>query len=674
MHSIDWSIVAIVLAGVTYAAIKTNKYNKSVADFLSANRCAGRYLLAIAEGEAAMGAISVLALFEMWPKTGFTYQYWMQAVIPLSLLMTLTGFVHYRYRQTRAMTMAQFFEMRYSRKFRIFAGIVTWVSGVVNFGLFPVVGARFFENFCGFKSNIVLLGPLSLDLTLLLIMLVLLGLALLFTFIGGQIAVLVTDFWQGLFAMAMFILIIAFLWYKFSWSQMGESLVMVSEPGKSLIDPLDVGAKKDFGFSFFAVMMFFAVYNRMAWQGNQGYNSAAITPHEAKMSKVVGTLKYTAVLLGLTMMPIAAITYLNHPDYSDKAAAITAQISSSFPGDNILQGQMRVPITLSHILPIGLMGAFTAAMLGFFISTNNTQIHSWGSIFVQDVMCPLRKKPLTQKQHMLYLRLSIVGVTVFALFFGLLFPLKEYIWMFLAITGAIYLGGAGSVIIGGLYWKRGTTAAAWTAMITGAVIAVGSIALRILWEHIPWLVERWGTTFPINSQMMSFCASLCAVIVYVVISLLSKDPKVNMDRLLHRGKYAVKEEEEELKKKATKEKKIGRLWKVIGVNSHEFSKVDKGLFVFLFCLSSFWVLGFGITVTLGIIGWMNQERWLHWWLFIMMVWFGVGLAGVIWVMIGGLIDLKKMYARLATQERNELDDGRVNEQFKYDDESDLENK
>jgi len=29
------------------------------------------------------------------------------------------------------------------------------------------------------------------------------------------------------------------------------------------------------------------------------------------------------------------------------------------------------------------------------------------------------------------------------------------------------------VIIGGLYWKKGTTAAAWSALITGSIVAVG---------------------------------------------------------------------------------------------------------------------------------------------------------------------------------------------------------
>ena len=55
-----------------------------------------------------------------------------------------------------------------------------------------------------------------------------------------------------------------------------------------------------------------------------------------------------------------------------------------------LVGQQKVPITLSHVLPAGLRGAFAAAMLGFFISTHTTYLHTWGSILIQDVVIPLK--------------------------------------------------------------------------------------------------------------------------------------------------------------------------------------------------------------------------------------------------------------------------------------------
>jgi SSS family solute:Na+ symporter len=397
----------------------------------------------------------------------------------------------------------------------------------------------------------------------------------------------------------------------------------------------------------------------MAWQGTQGYNCAALTPHEAKMSKVISGLRGTMITLGLTLIPLAAITYLNHPEFTSQAAAVNQELSSLYPDDATLQTQMRVPLVLSHILPVGLIGAFTAAMIGFAISTHNTYLHSWGSILIQDVICPLRKNPLSQKRHMFYLRTSIIAVAVFAFIFGLIFPLQEYIYMFFQITGAIYLGGAGSAIIGGLYWKRGTATAAWVSMIAGSVVAASTIVLRIVWADIPFLVERWGPVFPMNSQVMSFFAALIGIGCYVTISLLSKDPNVNMDRLLHRGQYALKEEEDEIKARVKKEEKVGRFWRFIGVNSHEFTKVDKGLFLYTFCMSMYGILGFAATLILGLIGWMTDQRWLTWWLISLGVWLAIGTVGVVWVGIGGLVDLKKMYHRLATIKRNVLDDGRV---------------
>ena len=659
MTWMDWSIVAGLMVFVTYTAITTEKYTKSVADFLAANRCAGRYLLGTASGMAVLGAVTIIAGFEVFTRTGFTRQYWTWLTVPIGIVITLSGFVVYRYRATRAMTMGQFFEMRYSRKFRIYAGTLAWFSGVVNFGLFPGIGARFFINFCGLTNYPITVGSLEINLTLAAVMFVLIGIALYFTFTGGQIAVLVTDFWQGFFCTILFFVLIAFIWFKFPWSSISEGLVFASKPGDSLFNPMDISGKKDFNFTFFAIMWFFTFYNFMAWQGTQAYNCSASTPHEAKMSRIVGGLRSMVINVGVILLPLAAITVLYHPDYADKAAHVQEQLQTAFPGNDTLQTQMRVPVTLKNILPVGLLGGFAAAMLAFFVSTNNTYMHSWGSIFIQDVFCMLRKKPLSQKQHLWFLRLSILFVAVFAFFFSLLFPLQEYIWMFFVITGAIYLGGAGSVLIGGMYWKRGTTAAAFSAMTVGSVLAVSAIMLRIVWPHIPYLVEKIGSELPYNSQVVSFWVAVSAIITYVVVSLLSKKPSVNMDRLFHRGEYTVKEEENELEARGAEHKPVGRLWKLIGVNSHEFSRLDKGLFIYVVILSIFWVSSFVILLLLALTGRMTDQRWLGWWRIVIYIEVLIAIVGGIWVSIGGLLDLRKMYRQLATVRRNALDDGRV---------------
>jgi len=659
MSWIDCLIVVSLMVFITYTAFTTKKHTRSVADFLSANRCAGRYLLGTAEGMAGMGAISIIAVFEIFTRTGFTQLFWYNVTLPIGLVMALSGFVIYRYRSTRAMTMAQFFEMRYSRKFRVYAGILAWVAGVVNFGIFPSVGARFFINFCGFPNYFVTVGPLDINLTLAAVMLVLIGIALYFTFTGGQIAILVTDFWQGFFSTILFLILVVFIWFKFPWSRMGEALVLASSPGDSLFNPLDIGDKQDFNFTFFAITWFFMVYNCMAWQGNQGYFCSAVTPHEAKMAKIVGGLRGILIQVGLMLLPLAAVAILYHPDYAGKAAMVNEQLQNSFPDNNTLQTQMRVPMVLKNILPVGLLGGFAAAMLAFFISTNNTYMHSWGSIFVQDVVCVLRKKPLSQKQHLWYLRVSIIFVAVFAFFFSLLFPLQEYIWMFFVITGAIYLGGAGSVIIGGLYWKRGTAAGAWSAMTVGCVLAVSTIVLRAAWPHIPYLVEKVGPEFPYNSQVISFWAAVVAIATYVVVSLLGRKPSTDMDKLFHRGKYALAEEEKELEARGAKHKPVGRFWKLIGVNSHEFSKVDKGLFIYLVTTSSFWVGSFIILLSLGLTGRMTDRYWIKWWKIMVCIQIVIAFVGGIWVSAGGLFDLRKMYRRLGAIRRNALDDGRV---------------
>ena len=97
-------------------AYSTKKYATGVADFLTANCCAGKYILAMGDGMATLGAISFVAFFQLYYEGGFTPIWWESIRLPPYLFVAITGWVIYRFRKTRAMMIGQFFEVRYSRR------------------------------------------------------------------------------------------------------------------------------------------------------------------------------------------------------------------------------------------------------------------------------------------------------------------------------------------------------------------------------------------------------------------------------------------------------------------------------------------------------------------------------------------------------------------------------
>ncbi|MBN2170473.1 MAG: sodium:solute symporter, partial [Candidatus Krumholzibacteriota bacterium] len=542
----DWLIVLVMLGAMLYGVRLGGRHMKSVADFLAAGRTAGRYLLSVAGGIAGLGAITIVGLLEMNYVAGFSMSWWGLTTGVVVLLMTVSGWVTYRFRQTRALTLAEFFERRYSKRFRVFAGLIAFLSGIVNFGIFPAVGARFFIHFCGLPQQVAL-GGLAVP-TFPLVMIVLLSIALYFVFTGGQVAVMITDFVQGLFVNLVFVAVVLFLFTRVSWGQMVETLNMAPE-NASLINPFQTSHVEDFNLVYFVIGIFGLLYGAMSWQGTQAYNVSGRSAHEAKMGGVLGNWRNFPQNLFLLVVPIMAYTVLHHPDFHGVAVWVRGALAGVENGP--LQSQLRTPLVLTRLLPAGLMGAFAAVMLAAFVSTHDTYLHSWGSILIQDVVMPFRRKPFSPRRHLLALRLSILGVAVFIFFFSLLFQQSEYIFLFFAITGAIFAGGSGAVIIGGLYWKRGTTPAAWTALITGATVAVGGILIhrldpalfeasrgnlpvlsRAFWSCLHWL-------YRINGQQYWAVAMFGATLLYVAVSLLGPRRTYDLDRALHRGRHAV---------------------------------------------------------------------------------------------------------------------------------------
>jgi solute:Na+ symporter, SSS family len=684
LHALDIAIVLAVLGTVVGSAVYVRRYTRSVADYLSANRCAGRYLLTVADGMAGLGAVTIVAMWEQFYEVGFAGNLWVSILAPLGLIMAMTGWVAYRYRQTRAMTMPQFLEMRYSRGFRVFAGFLCFFSGLLNYGIFPAVTGRFLVYFLELPIYIttvpipLMQGGLELNWTLGLVMALVLGTALVITLNGGQIAVMVSDFMQGQLANICFLILLVVILWLIPWSTMMETLKTAPED-QSKLNPFKQNGLDGFNPWFFVMMAVIQVYTYRVWQGNQAYNSSARSPHEAKMANVLSGFRGLLQLLLIPLAAIAAWVLLNGEVRPEDAAAAHAQLDTLRAGGNEqLARQLTTTIAMKELLPIGVFGLLASVMIMAAVSTDSTYLHSWGSIFVQDVLLPIREKMgiprLSPQAHLKALRRAALGVAIFAWCLSMVFPLQEYIFMYFQVTGAIFTGGAGAVLIGGLYWRRGTTGAAWGAMVAGSTLSViGVLLINIVWPKLlpvlkeanpgtTWL-QNLPETFWFDGMQSGFCVSLIAIGTYVLISLLSSKRVVDFDKLFHRGEYAVEtaEGEPDYVPKTDRSGVPGWLRK-LGV-TEEFTTGDKLIFGLSYALFA-WTFGVGFVLltAMYLLGGMREDdSWITWWTISLWVSGVLGTISVVWFIIGGFRDLFVMFAQLKNLNRDADDDGTVTE-------------
>jgi len=261
---------------------------------------------------------------------------------------------------------------------------------------------------------------------------------------------------------------------------------------------------------------------------------------------------------------------------------------------------------------------------------------------------PIRKRPINPDEHIKILRWSITFVAFFAYFFSLYYPPNMPIFLFCAATGTIWLGGSGAVIIGGLYWKRGTTAGAYCALYSGAVLGFLSVVSNNIWQHF------YHKDFFMNPQWVWFIAMMVAITAYYAVSVVSgkgKEP-ANLNKLLHRGQYSREVAP------IMDEYRGSILLKIAGITK-EFSKGDRFLTVFLVTwnlLNFLWFIAFSIVNLLRPV---SDQAWTTYWHANLLICAVLAFPSTVWFTIGGVIDIKALLKHLDTAVRDHTDDGRV---------------
>lgn len=347
-----------------------------------------------------------------------------------------------------------------------------------------------------------------------------------------------------------------------------------------------------------------------------------------------------------------------------------------------LYQQMMMPTVVAKIFPVGMLGLFCLLMVMLLISTDDSRIFNASSTLMQDVILPMFKGHLPQAKHLLYLRLMTIGVAVFFLIVSLFFAQLDYINMFTTIMCSLWLGGAGPIMVFGLYSRFGNLTGAWCAIIFGSGTSLIGLILQRTWaltvypflERMGWVEGlnnflvavsspfnpwiEWSmdpVKFPINSFEIYFISMILSVGGYVIGSYLTYKP-YDLDKLLHRGKYA--DGPEPVKEKWTLRNIFS---KIIGITP-EYTRGDRIIAYSVFFYSV--VYGVGI-IFFGIVIWNAIWPWPHsWWtvkFFIttLLIPGIVGVISTIWFMIGGSLDAVQLFRDLKKRVEDPNDNGQI---------------
>ncbi|MCQ2379137.1 MAG: hypothetical protein MJ016_08055, partial [Victivallaceae bacterium] len=213
MSWIDWLIALIPTAFVMFLGFHSRKYIVGVSDYLVAGRLGRRYMLTTADTVAALGLVTVVMYVEVYYKSGFSLAFFQTLLLPVTVILGLIGFMTYRFRETRAMSIGQFIEMRYDRSLRVFASILRVVADILANVIMPAIAARFFIAYLNLPIKTCIFG-FQID-TFLIVVLVTLALAISLILAGGTLSITVTNTIQCVIVMPLLLTFIIFIICKF---------------------------------------------------------------------------------------------------------------------------------------------------------------------------------------------------------------------------------------------------------------------------------------------------------------------------------------------------------------------------------------------------------------------------------------------------------------------------
>lgn len=431
-----YQLMAIILYFVGMVLIGFYAYRriKNLSDFMLGGRKLGPAVSALSAGAADMsqwllmglpGAIYVSGLVEGWIAIGLTIGAWLNWKIVAPRLRVYTQI------SNDSITIPSFFDNRFkenSKILRIVSGIIILVYFTFYVSSGMVAGGVFFESSFGYSYHTGLL--------------IVAGVVILYTFVGGFLAVSYTDFVQG--TIMFFALTLVPIIGVFVTGGIGETVETIRSVDVNLLS-LTTAATAT------------GVISSLAW--GLGYFGqphiivrfmALSSVKEATKARRIGIGWMILTLIGAMFTALIGIAY-----FQQNPGATLSDPEAVF----IQMGQI-----LFHPFIAGLI---LAAVLAAIMSTVSSQLIVTSSALVEDIYKAIFKSDASDSRYIFLGRLAVLGVAIIAGIFA--WEKSDTILNLVAFAWAGFGAAFGPVVLLALYWRKFTSVGALAGMIVGAV-------------------------------------------------------------------------------------------------------------------------------------------------------------------------------------------------------------
>lgn len=494
--------VAILAAFVFYLAfmiivgIVSMKKTKNSADFFLGGRGLNGWVAALSAQASDMSGWLLMGL----PGSVYAFgtgQIWIAVGLFIGTVINwicISGRLRrYTIRANNSLTLPEFFENRFHDKKKILLGISSVVI-VIFFVVYTAsalaAGGKLFNAVLGVDYTIALTIGAIVILT--------------YTFMGGFMAVCVTDFIQGLLMLVglLAVPIVAFM-------LMGPENLMGALASTNPAGGVDgfLNVMNNAGTPMTAI----DIISQLAW--GLGYCGmphilvrfmAVKNEKELKKSRVIAIVWVAlSLLFGGLVIGVVGRAYLA-PTILGEAAGTNVESVFIIMIEKVFNSDIALPF-------IG--GIFLCGILAAIMSTADSQLLVASSAVVEDIYKGIIKPDADDEKVLKMSRIVVVIVEVIAYIIALdpnssIMGLVSNAW---AGFGAAF----GPLVVCALFWRRTNKPGAVAGIITGALTV-------IIWDYIPLSGgQTLGASTGIYSLLVGFIISLVCII---VVSLATKAP------------------------------------------------------------------------------------------------------------------------------------------------------